>query len=162
MQNNENYELCSKCGGRCCKNFGCYISPDEVIKRKGEISFDIILELLKSGYVAMDWWEGDILEDDESIPNCELYCQVFYLRMRHKSEGAICGSWGGECVCLTDTGCMFTWNNRPLGGRSLIPTADKACEDTSYTKEQCVLEWREYYDILSEVYDKYWFDMKYN
>ena len=28
IENNEDREMCKKCGGSCCRNMGCHYSPD--------------------------------------------------------------------------------------------------------------------------------------
>ena len=105
--------------------------------------------------MGIDWWDGDIREDDDdydNIPECELYNEIYYLRMRHINEPVICPSWGGTCICLTDTGCSFRYEDRPLGCQTLVPSSDFRCSETSYSKFDCVRDWINYQDIMWDIY----------
>lgn len=62
IKNNE-HPICAKCKGICCRNMGCEISPDDVIRWKGEITEQTITELLDTEYISIDWWEGDPRRD---------------------------------------------------------------------------------------------------
>ena len=72
------YESCAKCKGRCCnKGGGCELSPND---------FDVINEqtindLLDSGVVSIDRWEG--------------LNPIYFLRMRNINSDIIDYSWGG-------------------------------------------------------------------
>ena len=132
-------EMCQKCKGACCKRMGCEIAPRQVIgiskTNSIETNTDIILKILRTGIVSVDWWIGEC--DNE-----------YYLRMRNKNAPVIDPSWGGECMCLTETGYMLDAHYRPLAGLELT------CEECNgefrpkdnghYTKESCKDEWLEY------------------
>ena len=79
IENNENFEVCRKCGGKCCKFMPCMLFPGEVKKMYGikEFTYDNMLEILKKKEVIIDYWEGDICDDinycscDYKMDECE-------------------------------------------------------------------------------------------
>lgn len=135
VQINENLEVCKECDGRCCKNMGCFISPKD-LKSYPKITREDLIDLLETGYVSIDWYEG--------------YGEEYFLRMRNKKSPIIDPSWGGECVALTMNGCSFKFEDRPYGGRKLIPSKNGICP-TSYTKKECKDDWKPYIDILDQL-----------
>lgn len=126
-------DICTKCGGSCCKNMGCHFAPSDF----PELSFDFLKNEIEKGYISIDWWEGD-------------HYPEHYLRMRHKNADIVDPSWGGECVMLTDKGCSFPFDKRPLGARALEPREKGQCV-VHYSKEECKNEWGQYSDILWEL-----------
>jgi len=51
--NNENFSICSKCQGSCCKTMPGINHPDDFgYSKEKEIE-----RLLKSGFYAIDWYE---------------------------------------------------------------------------------------------------------
>lgn len=158
IANNEN-PVCRKCGGDCCKTMGCEISPGDVIKWKGEISEQTIIELLNTGYISIDWWEGDP-RPIRDIPYDELdtcdYRDGHYLRMRHINGRAIDPSYGGICVALTKHGCKLSLDQRPYGGRALVPNVLSPGHCTSgWGKREAAIAWLPWNDLLEHVKDIY-------
>lgn len=127
-------KLCAVCKGKCCRFVACHYSPRDFT----DLTFSGLKKEIKKGRISIDWWVGD---QDE-----------YYLRARHVGEPIVCGSWGGTCVNLTETGCSLSWDERPLGGKALKPadTIDGTCT-SSYTKEDCKEEWKAYADTLSQL-----------
>lgn len=127
-------EICSVCKGECCRHYACHYSPEDF----PEISFEALKKQIDKGRISIDWWEADSPE--------------YFLRARHVGEPVVCGSWGGICVNLTDTGCSLSWEERPLGGKALKP--GKSLRDdciTSYSKETCKNEWQKHAAVLREL-----------
>lgn len=140
-----NKDVCSKCGGRCCKTCGCHISPYEI----SFLTSNEIIQLIdNSGCISIDWWEGNPKSGGEYGK------KFFYLRIRNKGAGVIDPTWGGECLLLTDTGCMLPTEYRPKCGRLLKPDLEGHC-DSDYTKQKCAIEWMPYNHILEKVYCHY-------
>ena len=157
-----NYEKCGSCGGNCCRNMGCHISPTDI---NGDITVETISKLLDTGLVMLDWWEGDVKDHNE-------YHRVYYLHMRNiktdpfklllgisdfdedELQDIVYPSFGGKCILLTDKGCPLEYKHRPKGARLLIPDICFTQEGL-YTKEDSCEDWRQYWDILNEVYNKY-------
>lgn len=162
---NENREACSICGGRCCASYPCEIYPQDVKRWFGTdtITKDMVFKLLDSGKVQLDWWEGDVRDDEFSYPDDafkdEYYSKTYYLHMRTVHDAPIEGSWGGPCRCFKrGEGCTLTWDQRPTGGRSLIPEPHgdgSNCKIHVVEKPHCCLAWIPYQDILDAVFDEY-------
>lgn len=143
MKCNEDINICKSCGGMCCKTMGCHFSPKDF----DTISVEYLKNMINRGYISIDWWDGDVDELDK-------YERVYFLRMRNKNGNIVDPSWGGQCILWTEEGCPFDWFHRPMGGKALVPNKNRWCE-TLYSKENCVRDWRKYWDILNELYEMY-------
>lgn len=159
---NENRDLCKKCGGICCKKFGCEIFPEDVIKRYNEISEETLCQLINTGYVSIDCWTA-CGNPGKLHPKKEMYeyDRIFFLRMRHINK-PICDIYSmGPCKALTEYGCMLDWDNRPTGGKLLVPNASKCIvpmEDElglSSDTELAALMWFEYNSLLEKLYNNF-------
>lgn len=141
-----NKELCKKCGGACCKTCGCQFSPEDF----KEVNFDSLYHEIEKGYIAFDVfddadWRGDTF--------------VYYLRVRNKGE-SLCDSLRPilrkkqGCILLTKRGCKLTYENRPTGGRNLLPIYDHDhhlnCHQT-YDTVECAHEWLPYKELLGQL-----------
>jgi Fe-S-cluster containining protein len=138
----ENKLICTSCGGKCCKSMGCHYAPSDFT----EITFETLNNLLAEGYTSIDWWEGDVFGGDREC--------TYFLRVRNVNANIVDPSWGGRCILLTDKGCKLSYQDRPKGGRSLIPNSSGDCIVT-YSKEECCQEWYDYQDILDRLVEKY-------
>lgn len=164
IPNNENKEICAKCGGQCCKNCGCGFSTKDF---KGEITKEKILRLLETGAVSVDWWEGDPREDlaphleDYYIPKYadkEKTSRGYFLRIKNIKANTYDPAFFGTCILLKEDGCPIDFEHRPYQGKALIPKDDNmflggffiTC-DSDYSKQECALEWFQYYDILDQL-----------
>lgn len=159
MKNNENPDICKKCKHPCCTSMGCEIFPVDLIKKYGEVSLEVIEKLFATGYVSLDWWEGDPRPDKSELP------RGYFLRMRNVGAPIVDPSYRGQCMLYDpDKGCKLSFENRPLGGRLLVPHPDGECNYDGfensimvleYPKQNIALHWFHYYDILEEAYNKY-------
>ena len=145
--NTENSDLCKHCKGRCCRNSGCQISPHDL----KEITVESICNLIdESNAVSIDWWEGNPLIDDYTQE------RVYFLRIKNKDSDVIDPLFGrNECSILTENGCPLPFSYRPKGARDLIPRPYNEDCNELYSKKQCCIDWMEYQDVLSEVYNIY-------
>ncbi len=127
-------QQCAICKGKCCKYMPGHYSPTDF----SDLSFEGLKAEIEKGNIAIDWWEADPKE--------------YYLRARQIGEEIVHGSWGGVCVNLSPTGCNLSWEERPLGCRSLKPSESSrgACIG-SYTKRQSVDDWKVYDSVLREL-----------
>lgn len=149
---NENLGICRRCGGRCCFQMGCHTHPDDIIKRFGPITKEVLITALKCGDYSADSWDGDIRYDkDLPIPEGDYKMECWFIRSRHIFEKAIARSYGGICANLTKHGCKFSWDDRPTGGRALVPNEGGECEDTEFGKADAVLAWLPYSDLIEEI-----------
>jgi len=136
-----NKEICSACGGKCCKDIpGCYY-PEDFNMENG---YSKLKEALKTGKIAIDWWEGDPREGKDE------YTRGYFVRPATKwMEGVLYDpSWGGECIFLTNSGCQLEEDKRPLNCRKLEPGADKCIPHDGVSKRDAAIAWLPYYDFL--------------
>ncbi len=132
---NENYELCSECGGKCCKGLPGTVYPDDI----NELSFDAIHEMLESGRYSIDWWEA-------AEP-------IYFLRpaTKGKEGNYYDGSWGGECTFLSESGCELLFEERPTGCKALVPNPNhgkQACNVNGLNKRHGVDAWVPHQNLL--------------
>jgi len=146
MENNENKSLCSKCG-QCCKRMPGIVSPKDL----SEITGESLTDLFKEGY-QFDYWEGNMTHKPEHEG-----ITFYYLRPQTKrSVGKIVdGSRGGECVFLTESGCLKAFKERPSQCKALIPMENHGCHvPAAYEKEKMIMEWLPYNEIISQTINK--------
>lgn len=139
-----NSEICTNCGGMCCKHMGCHIAPSDL----KEVTYDYIKDMIMTGTVSLDYWEGNPFEDDRDIE------RAYFLRMRNKGAAICDASWGGECIILTDHGCPLSFKDRPKGARLLVPQEKGECI-LEYDKQVCAKDWYQYNDILDKIWNEY-------
>lgn len=141
----ENLEICSKCKGKCCKAMGCHFSPDDF----KDLSYEGLKKEMDKGYISIDWWEGNPFDPDKrnEIP------RAFFLRVRNRDAKIVDASWGGACSLLSEKGCTLSYEERPKGGKELIPAVPKCI--IKYSKDECAKEWYKYDDILRKLEDYY-------
>lgn len=139
IPNNENKQICSKCGGKCCKSYAGAYHPSDF----GEnLNIEYIEKLLtKRNDISIDCFENP--SDGNKYG--------YFLRPRHVGGDIVDMSWGAPCIHLTETGCELPFDERPYGCRKLDP---KNCSETN--KEENYLWWKKYWkelDTLRETYD---------
>ena len=110
--NNEDKNICTECGGSCCKRYaGAYHPADfrhEITEEFLESLFNPAIEIPP---VSIDWYE-----------NFEEYGRKgFYIRPRHVGGDEVDPSYGASCALLTATGCSLDWDHRPWQCRALNP-----------------------------------------
>jgi hypothetical protein len=157
IKNNENQELCSKCGGKCCKAYAGAYHPDDF---NHELT-DAWLEDLVQGnqtypngkpiLVSIDWAEGV-----KGAPDGRGY----FLRPRHIDiDGEIGGivdpSWGAECYHLTATGCDLPFDERPYRCRLKEPSKCFEKKDEFAEKNESMELWSPYWKKLHQLCFKY-------
>lgn len=144
---NENSHICSECGGRCCNNLGCHISPNDL----KEITKESIISLIdESGCISIDYWEGNPETEEYDGNRC------YYLRIKNENAKVIDAAFvQNSCSILTDKGCPLSFEYRPKGARDLIPAYGNIdCKDT-YSKQQCCIDWMKHQSVMNEVYNYY-------
>lgn len=147
----EDKNICAQCKGLCCKSQGCHVAPWDVFKG-GKGSIEKLRAFMNTKNYTVDFWAGDPRDND--IWNFD-FSQHYFLRARNKNEGFITGyNPNGACAMLTSTGCKLSFNERPTGGKSLVPKPDQRCVPT-YTKRQCAIDWIPYQDMLETIIDEF-------
>lgn len=148
-------EECSQCKGRCCRERGCSLSPQDMWQALGQEPFvpqgkeergslrEALLQLLQQpdGLYALDFFQ-------EKDGPC------YYLRMRHKCYTFIGVDAIGECVALTSNGCSLTAAQRPKGGRYLESRPGGDCVQ-HYAREQMCEDWAPYGELLKDIWEEY-------
>lgn len=142
----ENQEICSKCGGKCCKLGSCeyFVSDFKSLSRK---AIDMVLQEGRTSIVAHPYI---------SFKNGRFKCTpILYLRSRNINRGPVnLLSFETPCASLTETGCYFSFENRPSGGKHLIPAEYDDCLP-DYDFNIKVMEWLPYQDALRKLVKKY-------
>lgn len=145
----ENPEICAKCGGKCCKKYSGAYHPDDFGISITEDSLEQILHN-EDKPVSIDW--------------CNLYDgpngRGYYLRPRHVGGDIVDPSYFGQCMNLTDTGCKFSYEDRPTACREMFPIESGCCITSGMRvgmldKELNANWWKPYHDILDKLCHKY-------
>lgn len=101
----EDQSRCSACGGYCCKQSPCFFMPEDF----PDLSLEALLkEFREKDYLAL-------MADD--IPYISMRSERWKGRVQYSTLAL------GSCVFLTPTGCKFSYDERPTGGKLLIPSA---------------------------------------
>lgn len=149
-----NSDICSKCGGLCCKSGGCIISPDQF----KEFNKENLKTLIFTGMVVIDWWEGNPLDNFENPPTKdeqeiidtlknidsriideEYYVgdcvRAYFIRMRVDVDNRdyfMSPSWGGHCMMHKIYGiCPIDINHRGYEAAYMIPNKDRIDPDVN-------------------------------
>lgn len=142
-----NYEICKNCGGGCCKNLPCGLSPSQIVSLGYELTEESLTKCLESGDYALDYWFNNFSKDD-----------YYWYYIRYRAKGGLIADThyiGTECVMLTDSGCKLPFDKRGIQGKSLKPVAGKhGCAGPIGKKEMGII-WKTYRSILGKLWDKY-------
>jgi len=130
-------EICTKCGGKCCKNYPGGATPEDFDAPDEKLMYDKILMALKSGRWTIDW-EGT--GDDK----------IYFIRPAIKgNEGSIFDhAYEGECTFLTSSGCELNLGERPEACRMLIPKITERCDNQGYTRKRIAFRWKQYQELI--------------
>jgi hypothetical protein len=145
-------DLCSACGGACCKSMPGLTRPEDWGSDRSQI-VAALAKAFASGKYAIDWWEGDVrtaLGEELADP---VLCQTEYVRPATVTGRRLRDpSWGGQCVQWTTTGCSMAHDDRPYECRMLKPTQQHKSNgcDSDVTKAQIVRMWLPYQDVIDE------------
>lgn len=147
---------CAECRGKCCRENGCCLSPEDLFralsKKNQELNFQRLLQRELKEHLLM------LLKDEDGLyaidRNVSPKGPFYYLRMRHKCYTFVGVDAMGECVALTDEGCMLSEEDRPKGGRFLKSSPNGRCMQM-YTAEDMYKDWEPYQTLLSGIYLEY-------
>ncbi|MCM1536825.1 MAG: hypothetical protein NC254_00315 [bacterium] len=174
-------EECAQCGGRCCKEHGCVLAPEDMLRAlerraqqenaqataqhgnaqaEQQENAQATAQVENAQPVQVD--EASVtalLTDEKSGMYAVEYVSTpqgacFYLRMRHKCYTFIGVDAIGECVALGDHGCLLSMEERPKGGRMLKSSPDRHCVQ-HYTVGQMCADWQPYQELLLSIYRKW-------
>ena len=139
----ENREICAACGGRCCKKSGCdYASTDFK-----DLGINHLYEILMSGKISIvSTIKLERLPNGKKIAN-----PILLLRARNIDRPIVdLLSMKKTCSQLTETGCSYSYEERPSGGKNLIPVENGICYPNIPPTD--ILEsWNSYQKTLSKL-----------
>lgn len=142
----ENSEICKKCGGRCCKNCGCNYYPKDF----KEMTFDYLKSILDKGEISITTCVYVNADDNNKI----FIDIVLNLRARNIDRPIVdLISKKNTCSVLTETGCKYSFDERPTGGVLLIPDNDECIN--IYPPELQLEEWKKYQEVLKKLVEHY-------
>lgn len=148
----ENYEVCKKCGGSCCKGVGCALVPQDLPKESLK-DINTIRELLMTGKYSLDYYTVFTGVNKNNYQG-----ELYFIRMRNKYAPVSDYNYrGGDCVALTKNGCRYSYKNRPTQGKLLEPVDDGICV-SHLEKLDVALCWSEYNTILAELWEEFSMD----
>ena len=142
----ENKELCSKCGGKCCKKSGC----DYFVSDFKSIDKSTILKVLETKNVSI----VSAFKIERLANGKKIMMPVLYLRARNEGREVIdLFSMKKRCSMLTNTGCSYNLENRPGGGVNLIPGKDGCTPLLDPTNE--LRKWYPYQNLLGKMVKRF-------
>lgn len=147
MEKNENLDICRECGGMCCKKCGCDYAPSDF----DDLSYKALLSVLSEGKISivatlnfMRLGNGKLI----STP-------ILYLRARNVDRDVVdLLSMKTKCSQLTDTGCSYSYEDRPRGGVNLTPSNDGPCRPMDSPIDM-ILSWVPYQKSLRKIVKNY-------
>lgn len=139
MSKYEDRDICRECGGFCCKKSGCDYSPRDF----DDLSINKLHEMLLEGNISIISY----LEFKRS-GNGKLYAEPFlYLRARNTDRDVVdLVSYKKRCSMLREDGCSYSFEERPFGGRNLIPGKTRCIPEVD--PYDIVMEWGRYQKVL--------------
>jgi len=146
---NVNAQICAECGGECCKRCGCHFSPDDF----EEISFDFLKKEIEKGYITITFFSAENLHRDIG---------AYILRVRNQNTPIVySGTKESPCILLTENGCKLSYEDRPSGGKLLIPekklkfifNKEQRICPSRYSTRDCCYEWLPHKEILEQLSD---------
>lgn len=141
-----NVALCRACGGMCCQTCGCYIGPRDFRRKLGvkKLSLEAMCSEIEKGYFVI-----------EIVDLADYYIDGFgwVVRMRFVGEEYVIidklirDQRAGACVMWNrESGCGYSWEDRPIGGKLLVPGSfdakrgEYSCSE-GYGVKEAVQEW---------------------
>lgn len=116
----QNKRLCKKCKGKCCSYSPCILESSDMDMSSPES----IVKDIKDKKLSMI----PVINEDFYFTNEFFTFPYLYVRGASRySKPVDLYSMNGPCVHLTEKGCDFSYEDRPSGGKLLIPEKDHKC-----------------------------------
>ena len=131
-------DICSACGGKCCKAIpGCYMPDDFADPKK-----DSIKAAIDSGKVAIDCWEGDPTGGKREF--------AYFLRPPTiEISNLLDKSWGAACKFVDTSGCTLPIDDKPTGCKLLEPHIGQGtCQSHGGSMRDASIAWLPYTDLI--------------
>lgn len=141
VENNEDYSLCSACGGECCRTRPGIEAPERFLTAASPA--EELARLLATGLWVLDRHygipyspeKGEKGDPDRII----LYPRPATLQEREAGDVQVLPE-AGECVLLGEDGCTLPFEERPRACQALAPAEGFACT-SSWTRFDAAREW---------------------
>ena len=146
---NENKDMCRMCGGMCCKKSGCDYSANNF----SDLSYEGIKKELGVGDKSIVC----VLEFKKDSLGKYFYIPFLYIRARNVGRDVIdLVSMKKKCALLLDNGCSYDYDNRPEGGRNLIPCKNLGGKCFPLNNPVDIVKtWEPYQKILRRIVKEY-------
>lgn len=137
-------KVCSACKGACCKKAPCPFSPRDF----ADLSYNGLKQRIQKGDIAIQRIPYEAKYDFPIMDGT-----TYYLTARGIKSPISTRAYQKDtrCIMLTENGCKFDYEHRPLGGKALIPSSEGECLQF-YEFELCIMEWKPYQDVLKKLY----------
>lgn len=138
------YDICTKCGGRCCKKSGCTYLPEDFDR----LTYNYLLELLKEEPVSII----SQIYIDADKNNKFFWYPVLMMSVKNNDRGTVdLFSYKSGCSIWNSlNGCPLTEDKRPSLALSYKPDINGNC--TQVIKEKVIIKkWLKYQDVLEKL-----------
>lgn len=149
FEKNENLDICRECGGKCCIKCGCDYSAEDFF----DLSYKGILNVLSKGDKSVV-----AFVKFKTLANGKFIAEPFlYLRARNTNRDIVdLISMKTRCSQLGDNGCSHSYDERPFGGKNLIPVRRENGICQPLVDPYSIVEtWRPYQNQLRKVVKQY-------
>ena len=126
-------DICSKCGGECCKEFPGTNSPEDFNLPEEK---EKLINALESGRYTIDVYESE-----------KAYYYVRPSMVGKTGQILDFSSYSGQCNFLTSSGCELNPDERPEVCRGLEPKEDFICK-THHKHGDVAKKWLPYRELL--------------
>jgi len=155
---NENKDICTPCGGLCCKSTPGSYMPQQILN--GEINqFEVVNKMMDDGLVIIN--QIDIYPDSNVVIGRTRSFMIIQPATEITKKWSTMTSNGdnfGKCVHLTTTGCSMRFDERPYVCQQLIPLEGGECHyDPSINLNEVLYEsWLVHQPFLQDLRDHRW------
>lgn len=150
-QKNEDKEICTKCGGRCCLKAPCHFAPSDF----PDLTYNALKKTMKAKkYISVVRFSSELCQSAlRQIKVDDPYFYVMRIRTSGTGQAAKLEEVEADdlCVKLTSTGCALSYEERPLGAKLLIPKKDRKCS-ALYGMDECIDDWKNHQKVLRRLY----------
>ena len=174
-----NKSICKKCQGKCCKLSDCLLSTRNIsnVEELKQLVLEkkiAIYSIPYNTFFLNVFNIGNSLHallaiantpDAIRVKELKRYNNVYIIKMRSKNQGVFIEINdpnkfdeqlnSGECIALTQNGCMYDDSMRPWGGLQLEP--DKRgiqyCK-LHYSLIDAALEWLKFHEAIDKIFEK--------
>lgn len=155
---NENKDICTPCGGQCCKSTPGTFMPNQILKGQSN-QFEIINKMMDDGLIVIN--QIDVYNKDQPIAKLSYSFLVLQPATSISKKWSTKTSRGdnfGTCVNLTEKGCSLRFDERPYVCQQLIPIEGGKChyDPKVNIDEKLFKAWEPHQQFLNDLYDHRW------